>query len=163
MGKRYLKKKRRVFTLYNFMVLACILVILGSAYFLFDLKDEVSGFIAFTKEAVGDFVDNIKKSSDEDKAKNKNTAKNEKNSSNNGNVSGNDSYVEEITEDEAKNIAVKRFTALGEQDVNAESISIKKIRRSGEEYYYITSAENTLEVKIIGGNITRINSVIVDN
>lgn len=156
MGKRYLKKKRRVFTLYNFMVLVCIAVILVSAYYLFDLEDEVSGFIASTKETVGNFIGNIGKSSDEDKAKNKNTAKNETKTPNGSND-------REITEDEAKSIAVKRFTALGEANVSAESVSVKKIRRSGEEYYYITSAENTLEVKIKGGNITRVNSVIVDN
>jgi len=70
---------------------------------------------------------------------------------------------EKITEDEAKDIAVQRFTALGEENVSSTAISVKKIRRSGEEYYYITSAENTLEVKIKGGKITRVNSVIVDN
>lgn len=159
MGKRYLKKKRRVFTLYNFMIVVCIVVILGSAYYLFDLGDEVSGFIASTKETVGNFISNIGKSSNE----NKGNTKNEKKPSNNGNGAGNSSNDGEITEDEAKDIAVKRFTTLGEQNVSAESVSVKKIRRSGEEYYYITSAENTLEVKIKGGNITRVNSVIVDN
>lgn len=156
MGKRYLKKKRRVFTLYNFMVLVCIAVILGSVYFLFDLEDEVSGFVTTAKDTVGKFIGNIGKSSDEDKTNNKNTAKNETKSPNNSNV-------EEITEDEAKDIAVQRFTALGEENVSSTAISVKKIRRSGEEYYYITSAENTLEVKIKGGKITRVNSVIVDN
>lgn len=154
MAKRYLKKKRRVFTLYNFMILACIAVILVSVYFLFDLKDEVSGFIASTKETVGNFIGNLGKSSDEDKAKN--STKNETKTPNGSNTG-------EITEDEAKDIAVKRFIALGEQNVDATSLSVKKIRRSGEEYYYITSAENTLEVKIQGGKITRVNSVIVDN
>ncbi|MDE5830581.1 MAG: hypothetical protein K2H53_02660 [Clostridia bacterium] len=172
MGKRYQKKKRRVFTLYNFMVLVCIVVILGSAYILFDLEDEVSGFIASTKETVGNFIDKITSGKDEDggktnenKAKNQNTSKNEsKNTPNNASVTGgNDTKAGEITEEEAKDIALARFTALGEQNVSKEGLAIKKIRRSGEEYYYITSSENTLEVKIEGGKITRINSVIVDN
>ena len=42
-----------------------------------------------------------------------------------------------------------------------DKINIIKIDRNGEEYYYVTSAENTAEIKIKGGQITRINSASV--
>ena len=42
-----------------------------------------------------------------------------------------------------------------------DKINIIKIDRNGEEYYYVTSEENTAEIKIKGGQITRINSASV--
>lgn len=68
---------------------------------------------------------------------------------------------EEITEEKAKKMAVKQFKRLGEK-VKEEELNLTPIRRSGERYYYITSEENTLEIKILGGKITRINSKIVE-
>lgn len=69
---------------------------------------------------------------------------------------------EEITEEKACKVAVKQFKKLGEKDVKEDKVSIKKIAREGEEYYYITSKENTLEIQIKGGKITRVNSVLVE-
>ena len=68
----------------------------------------------------------------------------------------------EISEDKAKEKAVKKFKELGE-DISKDNLQVIKIQRSGEEYYYITSKKNTMEVKVIGGKITRVNSVVVDN
>ena len=67
---------------------------------------------------------------------------------------------EEITE-EAKKLAIKQFKKIGEKNLEKDKINIIKIDRNGEEYYYVTSAENTAEIKIKGGQITRINSASV--
>lgn len=68
---------------------------------------------------------------------------------------------EEITEEEAKELAIKQFKKIGEKNLEKDKINIIKIYRNGEEYYYVTSAENTAEIKIKGGQITRINSASV--
>lgn len=68
---------------------------------------------------------------------------------------------EEIKEEEARKMAVKQFKKLGE-NISEEDLNVTTIRRSGELYYYIQSQKNTLEIKIKGGEITRINSVIVE-
>lgn len=69
---------------------------------------------------------------------------------------------EEITEQEARKVAKKQFQKLGESSLKEEELQVKKIRRSEEEYYYISSSKNTLEIKIKGGEITRINSASVE-
>lgn len=68
---------------------------------------------------------------------------------------------EEITEEEAKELAIKQFKKIGEKNLEKDKSNIIKIDRNGEEYYYVTSAENTAEIKIKGGQITRINSASV--
>lgn len=69
---------------------------------------------------------------------------------------------EQITEKKAKEVALKQFKKLGEKNVTEEKLKIEKIRRNQEEYYYICSLENTMEIKIDGGKITRINSASVE-
>lgn len=66
----------------------------------------------------------------------------------------------EITEKQANKLAIKQFKKLGEK-VKEEELKTMKIQREGEEYYYISSKDNTLEIKIKTGEITRINSVPV--
>ena len=68
---------------------------------------------------------------------------------------------EEISEKDAKKTAVKQFDKLGEK-VKDTDLTIQKIQRKGELYYYITSQNNTMEIKIVGGKVTRINSVLVN-
>lgn len=68
---------------------------------------------------------------------------------------------EEITEEEARTIAKKQFKKLGEKNIQKDKLQVKKIQRNGEEYYYISSAENTLEIQIRSGKITRINSKVL--
>lgn len=68
---------------------------------------------------------------------------------------------EEITEEQAKKTAVKQFKKLKE-NIKQEDLKVLKIQRSGEEYYYITSSQNSLEIKIKGGQVTRINSASVE-
>lgn len=67
---------------------------------------------------------------------------------------------DKTSEKQAKKTAVKQFKKLGE-NTKEEDLQIMKIQRKGEEYYYITSKENTLEIKIDTGKVTRINSVEV--
>ena len=69
---------------------------------------------------------------------------------------------EGISEEKAVKIAKKKFKELGEKNINDDELEVLKISRQGEEYYYISSKENTVEIKIIGGNITRVNSVKVE-
>ena len=69
---------------------------------------------------------------------------------------------EQISEKEAKKIAVKQFRKIGESNIDENSLEILQIQRKGTEYYYVASKENTLEIKIAGGTITRINSVVVE-
>lgn len=69
---------------------------------------------------------------------------------------------EEISENDAKKLAIKQFKKIGESNIDEESLKVLKIQRKGKEFYYISSKENTLEIQILGGNITRINSVVVE-
>lgn len=68
---------------------------------------------------------------------------------------------EEISEQKAKEAAIKQFKKLGEK-TNKNDLTLKEIKRNGEKYYYITSKQNTMEIKIQGGKITRINSAPVE-
>ncbi len=68
----------------------------------------------------------------------------------------------EITEENARKLAKKQFKKLGEKNIKEKELNVEKIQRKGEEYYYITSEKNTLEIKIDSGNITRVNSVAVE-
>ena len=69
---------------------------------------------------------------------------------------------EQISEKEAKKMAVKQFKKIGESNIDENNLEILQIQRKGTEYYYVASKENTLEIKIAGGTITRINSVVVE-
>lgn len=68
---------------------------------------------------------------------------------------------EDITEEQARKTAVKQFEILKE-DVKEEELNVVKIQRNNEKYYYITSVNNSLEIKINGGKIIRINSATVE-
>ena len=68
---------------------------------------------------------------------------------------------DDIQRKKAINVGKKRFKELGEK-VNEDNLEVLKINRKGEYYYYISSKENTLEVRISDNKITRVNSVIVD-
>ena len=67
-----------------------------------------------------------------------------------------------ISEKDARKLAKKQFKEMGEKGVKEKELEVLKIEREGEEYYYISSAENTLEIKLTTGEITRINSVKVE-
>lgn len=69
--------------------------------------------------------------------------------------------TEDITEDNAREVAVMQFKELKEE-IQKEELDVQKIQRNGEEYYYITSKQNSLEIRIKGGTITRINATSVE-
>lgn len=69
---------------------------------------------------------------------------------------------QQITEKEAKQLAEKQFKKLGEKNIKKDQFEVLKIQRKGEEYYYISSSQNTVEIKINGGEITMINSATIE-
>jgi hypothetical protein len=122
------RKIKRIFNLHNFVILLCVIALLGCIYILF--KQEIQTAISqMTSKSV-------------QTEKEKTTTKGE------------------VTEKQANKLAAKRFKELGEK-VKESELKTMKIQRDGEEYYYISSKENTLEVKIKTGEITRVNSVLV--
>lgn len=68
----------------------------------------------------------------------------------------------EISEEKAKKVAIKQFKKLGEKGLKTNQLTVQKISRSGEFYYYVVSPNNNLEIKISDGQITRINTVLVN-
>ena len=70
---------------------------------------------------------------------------------------------ENITQENAIKLAISQFKKLGEKNLKEDNITISEVERNGEYYYYVCSPENTLEIKITGGKITRVNSVPVEN
>lgn len=126
-------KIKEILTPYNIAVTICIIVIIVSLYII--LKPSKGSFFGNKVEKVT--VDGVEV------------------------VQTNKNETEEITEKEARKIAVKQFKLMGEKS-KEESLSLTKIQRKGEEYYYIVSQKNNLEIKIRGGKITRINSSLVE-
>ena len=125
-------KLKNIINLYNISIAICVIVIIVSLCII--LKLEGKNIFAKQDKIIVDGVEVIQ------------TSKNE---------------TEEITEKEARKIAVKQFKVMGEK-IKEESLSLTKIQRKGEEYYYIVSQKNNLEIKIRGGKITRINSSLVE-
>ncbi len=70
---------------------------------------------------------------------------------------------EMISEEDAKNLAIDQFKKLGEKGLKEKDLQLVKILRANEDYYYISSPKNTVEIKVVGGKITRINSILVEN
>ena len=126
-------KIKKIFSLYNIAVAICVIVIIVSLYII--LKPE-NGEI-FTKQKEKLTVDGVEV------------------------IQSNKKETEEISEKEARKIAVKQFKKLDE-NVKEDSLSVTKIQRKGEEYYYIVSQRNNVEIKIMGGKITRVNSSLVE-
>ena len=69
---------------------------------------------------------------------------------------------QDIDESKAKKVAVRQFKELGEKDIKEADLKIQKIQRKGVEYYYVTSSKNTMEIRIKGGVVSRINAVVVE-
>lgn len=80
----------------------------------------------------------------------------------NGSISAVFSIDKEITEEKAVDKALKRFEKMGEENLTKENLEVLKILRSGEYYYYISSPDNSLEIRISDGKIVRENSVLVE-
>ena len=128
-----LKKLKKIVNLYNIAVFVCIVLIIASLVILIKPKIEFPKF---------NFSSNTDKISI---------------------VSSNTKEDESISEEDAKQLAIKQFKKIGEKDIDESKVTILEIEREGEHFYYVCSPENTVEIKIIGGKITRLNSVLVDN
>lgn len=68
----------------------------------------------------------------------------------------------EISEEKATDKAIKRFKEMGEKNIKKDELEVLKILRKGEYYYYISSPENSMEIRITDGKIVRENSVLVE-
>lgn len=126
------EKLKKMLNLYNIAVATCIIVIIVSLYII--LKPEDGETFAKREKTMVDGVEVIETNKKE---------------------------TEEISEKEARKIAVKQFRKLNEK-VKEDSLDIIKIQRKGEEYYYIVSPKNNMEIKIMGGKVTRVNSSLVE-
>ena len=127
------EKLKNIVNLYNIAVVICVVVIIVSLCII--LKPEDGEIFAKQKEKL--MVDGVEV------------------------IQSNKKKTEEISEKEARKIAVKQFKKLNE-NVKEDSLSVTKIQRKGEEYYYIVSQKNNVEIKIMGGKITRVNSSLVE-
>jgi hypothetical protein len=141
MKKSVGKKLKKIFNLYNLAILICLILIIVSLIVIIN-PDFSSLSNIFKKETVSVSEEDTKTVDDVKVVSNKSD--------------------KEISEKEARSLAKKQFKELGEK-VKEDDLEVLKIQREGEEYYYISSAENTLEIKISSGDITRINSVKVED
>lgn len=137
--KKWIKKH---LNLYNLSIIGLVLIIIISLCVIF--RDNIGN-------VANSIVSNIKEMDSSSEEKELNGVKV---------VASSIKENEEITEEKAKKMAVKQFKRLGE-NIKADQLNLTPIRRSGERYFYITSEENTLEIRVLGGEITRINSNIV--
>ena len=130
-------KKKGGFQFYHFLILVCIILIVVAVYII--LKPEciqnIQYFIKPDTQITSKGIEVIKPKT---------------------------SQTEKISEEEARTMATLQFRLLGEKGIKAKDLKITKIEREQVEYYYATSSKNTLEVSVIGGNIVRINSQVVE-
>ena len=139
MKKSTKKKLKKVFNLYNLGILACIVMIAVAVIII--AEPDFSGIT-------------IRKSSE--------TAEVDQNSEKNDGVNiVQNETGKEVSEKEARKLAKKQFKELDE-NVDVDDLEVLRITREGEKYYYISSENNTCEVKISTGEITRINSVKIE-
>lgn len=130
------RKLRRVFNLYNIAIFICIIVILIALYIFFAPEK-----IETTDGAEQSEVQDIQQSKTEDVVQTKD---------NKG-----------INEKKARKLAVKHLKKLGEE-IKEDELDVIEIQRSGTRYYYITSKQNALEIRIENGKIERVNSEVVE-
>lgn len=149
MGKSAKKKLKKIFNLYNIALVGCVIMIVVALFII--IEPDISGIFEKISTATTSEDKNTKTEEDTSE-KNNDEVKIVKN-----NNSG-----EEISEKDARKLAQKQFKELGEKDVKTDKLEVLKIEREGEEYYFISSPENTTEIKISSGEITRINSIKVE-
>lgn len=102
--------------------------------------------------------DNVNGNANQSYKNTANASKENEKSTNVASTANKDSEGKEA--DVAAKVAINKFKELGE-NVKKEDLEILKIQRDGEELYYISSKENTAEVRISDSKITRLNSVPV--
>ena len=154
--KRIKRQKTRKKIMHFFITIVTIILIFVGIYFCdkqFEICDgKFVAIIQIAKKNINSIVNTYFKKN-EDRNTSQNTI--DTNTIN--------TYVkdeEEIAKENATNVAVKKFRELGEI-TTASELEVVKIKRKNELYYYISSKENTVEVRIEDNKITRINSVPV--
>lgn len=139
MKKQTKRKLKRIFKPYNIIVATCVCVIAVSVYLLLKPEGETSIF-AQTKGTVANETKDNTKTNEVKVVK---------------------SAGKEVNENEAKKLAVKQFKELKEKGIKEKDLEVTQFQRADELYYYISSKENTVEIKKLDGSITKINSVPV--
>ena len=153
MGRR---KSRRLISTHSLLIILCLLLIAVSVHMLFS-EDVEQMVVGKAKEQ------NQEKDQEQLQTENqtKPTANNEATKKEDVKVVQNGNSANEISEQEARKLAVKQFKELDEKWINEKELEVLEFSRANEYYYYISSKENTIEIKKNGGKITRINSVPV--
>lgn len=150
MGRR--SKSRSLISTHNLLIILCLILIAVSVHMLFSEEDEET-VVGQAKEQTQ--AQNQEKEQTQTIANNEVTKKEEIKVVQSGNSAN------EITEQEARKLATKQFKELDEKWVREKELEVLEFSRANEYYYYISSKENTVEIKKDGGKITRINSVPV--
>ena len=140
------RRRKKGYDAYSIAIVVCVVLITTSLWVIFEPHKLIMSGIqsAKTKIEAG-------------------SAKNEDNKSGDSNSNTKKQSTEQdgkISEDAAKDIAVKKFKELGE-DVDKESLDIVQLERSKKMYYFVSSDKNTMEVSVDEGKITRVNAVPV--
>lgn len=87
----------------------------------------------------------------------KNKIRNELSNVINGNENVDENY--QISISEAREKAIIIFNSLGEYNLSKENVNVREINRDGNKYYYVSSLENSAEIEINTGKVTKINNV----
>ena len=152
MGRR--SKSRSLISTHNLLIILCLILIAVSVHMLFSEEDEEM-IVGQAKEQTQ--AQNQSQTENQTKP----TANNQVTQKEDVKVVQNGNSANEISEQEARKLAVKQFKELDEKWINEKDLEVLEFSRANEYYYYISSKENTIEIKKDGGKITRINSVPV--
>ena len=154
------RKSRRLISTHSLLIILCLLLIAVSVHMLFS-EDVEQMVVGKAKEQTQ--VQNQEKDQNQLQTENqtKPTANNQVNQKEDVKVVENGNSANEISEQEARKLAVKQFKELDEKWIKEKDLEVLEFSRANEYYYYISSKENTIEIKKDGGKITRINSVPV--
>ena len=160
MGRR--SKSRSLISTQSLLIILCLLLIAVAVHMLFSEDDE--------KTVVGEAKEQTQAQNQEkNQVQNKAQTENQRKPTTNSEISKKDEVkvvqsgnsANEINEQEARKLAAKQFKELDEKWVREKELEVLEFSRANEYYYYISSKENTVEIKKDGGKITRINSVPV--
>ena len=170
-----MKKKSKIFNLYNMVVVLCLVIIAGSLCVVLNrddnlalgIKTKINGVISNIKMVTSEWFseENTKKVEGNESNNQKVNDKNENlmdNEVNTQQKKGSQSNIvvsgTEIDEACAREIALSKFVELGETEVTADSFDVRGVLRGGEKYYLVSTEKNSLEIKLEGGEISRINN-----
>lgn len=156
MGRR--SKSRSLISTHNLLIILCLILIAVSVHMLFSEEDEEM-IVGQAKEQTQ--AQNQEKEQIQTENQTKTTANNEVTKKEDVKVVQSGNSTNEITQQEARKLAAKQFKELDEKWVREKELEVLEFSRANEYYYYISSKENTVEIKKDGGKITRINSVPV--